>query len=171
MVCIVAILCLVSFNVVMRYGLGAPVAWTHEVIMYLFTALVLIGIAVVFRRGRHLQLRGLVVVLPPGWQRMLRIVLSIVLALFFAFLIHEAMGLHTLYRRFFSPLNHMPRSWISLALLWSLISMMITSILVFLEETFLGETVPITIANRFGFAGSLSQSDELDEARKLEIGD
>lgn len=156
---LVGILSLVVANVVMRYLFHSPLGWTQEVVMYMFIATSVLGISVAYRRGRHLQLYGIQALLTASTRRVLRLIVSVVVATFLVYLIVQAFQLHELFQRFYSPLNRMPRSWLTLALLWSLTSMLIST-LYFIAELAVSEDVrPIDIFARLGLAGNLSHPE------------
>ncbi|MBN9885857.1 TRAP transporter small permease [Salipiger abyssi] len=154
---LVTILALISANVFMRYVMGAPLAWTHEVVMYLFTISSLMGISTAYRRQRHLQLQGLLTFLPAPGARIVRIAVFFALLALLLFLASKAWDLNQLYSRFKSPLNRMPRSILSTGLLWALGSMALSTLYFIVELLAEGRIRRIDILERMGIAGDLSR--------------
>lgn len=162
MVGLVAILVLVSVNVVMRYLLGSPLGWDQEVVMYLFISISVLGISLAYRRGRHLQLYAVQALLSEPARLALRLAVSVVIAVFLVYLMTKAIKLHELYLRFYSPLNRMPRAWLTMALLWSLSSMLLSTVYFVVELVSRKQIRPIDIFERLGLAGNLSRAKYAD---------
>lgn len=158
----VAILALVSANVFMRYVLNAPLAWTHEVIMYTFIITSLLGISVGYRRQRHLHLHGIAAFLPDGGERALKIAVNFVILALLIYLTSKAVDLNALYQRFSSPLNHMPRAWLTMGLIWSFVSMSLTTVYFIAELAMTGQIRPIDIMERLHLAGDLARAKSND---------
>lgn len=159
---LVSILTLIASNVFMRYVIGAPLAWTHEVVMYIFTVSSLLGISTAYRRQRHLQLQGMLAFLPSAARGIMRIVVFVALLALLLFLAVKAFDLNQLYSRFKSPLNRMPRSILSLGMIWALLSMALTTVYFIVELLAEGNIRRIDILERIGIAGDLSRMESAD---------
>lgn len=159
---LVAILVLVGVNVVMRYLLASPLGWDQEIVMYVFISISLLGISLAYRRGRHLQLYGVQALLSDSARLALRLVVSVVIAAFLVYLLTKAIRLHEIFLRFYSPLNRMPRALLTSALLWSLSSMLLSTVYFIVELITRRQVRPIDIFERLGLAGSLSRAKFAD---------
>ncbi|BAS26121.1 TRAP transporter small permease [Limnochorda pilosa] len=74
---VLAVMAGVAFvNVVTRYLVHYPLAFTEELEVSLFVWLVLLGTAMAFRHDAHLKVVFFADRLPPAWQRAVRLVAS-----------------------------------------------------------------------------------------------
>ncbi len=64
-------------NVVGRYLFHMPLEWAEEIMIFLITGLVFLGIPVVAWRMQHISMDALVGLLPPRLARCLKIVLAL----------------------------------------------------------------------------------------------
>ena len=54
--CVIALMIVVTYEVVCRYVLNAPTAWSDEIASYLLISIVFLGLAQNLRRGDHIRI-------------------------------------------------------------------------------------------------------------------
>ncbi len=73
------ILAIIFLGVLFRYAVSQPFQWSDEIAMGLFIWLIFIGSAVASKRGMHIGIDMLVILLPEGVQRVLRTLVYLLL--------------------------------------------------------------------------------------------
>lgn len=63
-------------NIIGRYFLDAPIDWAEEVMLFLMVGMVFFGAVAVSWDGRHIKMDILVEWLPPGPQRIIRLLVN-----------------------------------------------------------------------------------------------
>lgn len=76
------IACIIIIQVIARYLLHSPLSWTEEAARYLQVWLVMLGSAIVMRKGSHLAIDILTANLLPKNKRLLKIFIYILIAAF-----------------------------------------------------------------------------------------
>lgn len=87
----VVMICVTLAQVVFRYLVGAPLAWSEELARYCFVWIVFLGAAVGLSRGYHLGVDLFVAMLPPKMQRGLEALTNILIASFAATVIYASL--------------------------------------------------------------------------------
>jgi TRAP-type C4-dicarboxylate transport system permease small subunit len=93
-ICVVllaAVMIVVTFQVLNRFLLGIPVAWTEEAARYFFVWLSLLGAVRGVRDNAHLQVDLMVRMLPPGFQKVLNILAGLTVAVLLWAVIESAL--------------------------------------------------------------------------------
>lgn len=67
--------------VVLRYAFNSPIGWSDELAKIAFTWLVFLGGAVGVRRGAHIGIDAVVVILPSGFRRLVALVADLLVVL------------------------------------------------------------------------------------------
>lgn len=71
-------------GVVARYAFNHPLIWTDEVAGILFIWLSMFGAVIAFRRGEHMRLTTLLLLVSPAWRRWLETLVLIIILVFLA---------------------------------------------------------------------------------------
>lgn len=79
---------LIFLQVLLRYVLNTPLAWTEEISRYLFIWMTFTAGYVGLRRGKHIGVEALQNALPPVLGNMLRFLANLVSSLFFGAIIY-----------------------------------------------------------------------------------
>lgn len=64
-------------NIIGRYFLNAPIDWAEEVMLFLMVGMVFFGAVAVSWDGRHIKMDIVVDALPPGPQRIIRLLVNV----------------------------------------------------------------------------------------------
>lgn len=89
-----SLLCIIVFcGVVARYVFNAPLIWSHEVIIYLFTWVVFLGSAIAYKNNRHISISLINSFLSKSWQKAISIIGEIVVFAFLALLFYLSIKL------------------------------------------------------------------------------
>jgi TRAP-type C4-dicarboxylate transport system permease small subunit len=86
-VCAVAMMVLVTGDVVARYGFNSPTTWADEMASYLLIAIVFLGLAQNLRQGSHIRIDVITGRLPEGARLVLDVVAYAVGVVFSAVLV------------------------------------------------------------------------------------
>jgi len=83
----------VFLNVVFRYVLELPLAWSAELAQILLVWLTFMGAVAAIRRNRHLKIEDLLNRLPPASRRIVYRVINVVVSVFFVLMIWHGIGM------------------------------------------------------------------------------
>jgi TRAP-type C4-dicarboxylate transport system permease small subunit len=88
-----AISILVLSQVVFRYVLDHPLAWSEELTRYLIIWLTFLGSSLGIRKNGHIRVEILFRMIPPAWGKALNIFIELSILFFLAVLVWQ--GIHT----------------------------------------------------------------------------
>lgn len=106
----------VVLQVVCRYALGAPLTWSEELARYLQIWMVMLGSAVMMRKGGHLAIDLVTSSLPAKAKRVTDFVAFAAIIIFFAIVCYQGIFLTINAARQTSPAMNMPMSYVYAAL-------------------------------------------------------
>lgn len=78
---------LMILNVLMLYITQSAIAWASEAVLTIFVFFVWIGISYAFKERKHIRVTALTEFLPVKWRKILEVIVSIMIILFFCLLI------------------------------------------------------------------------------------
>ena len=81
---LLAMAVLVFSNVVLRYAVGTSLTWVEELTRYMMIWVAWLAIGLGMRQGAHIAIDTLQQALPDYWSRLLRLVILVLVAAFFA---------------------------------------------------------------------------------------
>lgn len=106
---LMAAMCVLVFvGVVFRYVLLDPISWTEEVGRFCLVWVSFIGTYLAHRRSQHIAVTVLVDGLTPARQRQVRLVVSVLLAVFMVMLMVQGTAYTTAFARYYSPILELP---------------------------------------------------------------
>jgi len=112
-----AILCCLAFGeVVFRYLLNQPHAWSEEASIYLFTWVSFLGAALAFRRRRHVGISYFVDKLSPRWQAGCECLAHLFVLGFLGLLLVQAIRFTLMNHTLNSIVLQIPLSWVAVSL-------------------------------------------------------
>lgn len=89
-ICLMALLAIcVIAQVIWRYALGTPLTWSEELARYLQIWMVMLGAAVMMRKGGHLAIDLVTASLPPKVKRVTDILVYIAIIVFFGIVVWQ----------------------------------------------------------------------------------
>lgn len=84
---LVIMVVVVFLQVIFRFVLRASLPWSEELSRYVMVWIAFLGAAIGIRRKSHIGVEALVMLFPKEWQRRAEFLVSILSAVFFAFLV------------------------------------------------------------------------------------
>ena len=123
-VMIVVALC----QVVFRYLISAPLAWSEEAARYCFVWVVFLGAALGVQRGVHLGVDLFVARLSERWRLGLAVAVNLLIGAFAVAIIHASLPVLRLNAMQHSPALGLPMSWVYLAIPVSMALILVISI-------------------------------------------
>ena len=134
---ILLIVVAITVQVFSRYALGRPIAWVEETATYAFIWMVFVGAGLGMKEGRHILIATFGSRLPPRARAALRMLVWLLVMVTLVVLIAQGakvMEVEGRSKTISLPVE-LPRSWFySLPLTVSAVSMLLTSIYLFLIE-------------------------------------
>lgn len=115
---VVAILLLIAFTalvflqVLFRYALHAPLAWSEEVVMFLLEWCIFLGAAVAVRRQRHFYVELVVHRLSPRGQLAIQVLTSIIIFGVSYVMIHMGIKLVIAGLNYYTPTLQLPYGYV-----------------------------------------------------------
>lgn len=102
----------VVLQVVCRYALGTPLTWSEELARYLQIWMVMLGSAVMMRKGGHLAIDLVTASLPKKVKRGTDFIVFATIIVFFGIVCYEGIFLTINAARQTSPAMNMPMSYV-----------------------------------------------------------
>lgn len=89
-ICLMSILAIcVIAQVICRYALGAPLTWSEELARYMQIWMVMLGAAVMMRKGGHLAIDLVTASLPPKAKKVTDFIAFVAIIVFFFIVVKE----------------------------------------------------------------------------------
>jgi TRAP-type C4-dicarboxylate transport system permease small subunit len=107
---------LVILQVIYRYALGSPLTWTEEIARYLQIWMIMLGSALVMRKGGHLAIDLVTASLPKKVKRVTDLISQIAVIFFFSIVFYYGIFLAVNAARQTSPATKIPMSFVYAAL-------------------------------------------------------
>ncbi len=106
---------LVGMQVIFRYLLNLPLAWTEELSRYIFIWMIYLGAALAIKRRRHLKVDAVLLLFGPRGRFAMRLISNVLTAVFCA--VVTVLGSDVLYlmakvRVQYSPVLSLPMAWV-----------------------------------------------------------
>ena len=102
---------------VLARNMGAPIIWSEELgVRFLGTWFVFMGASVAFKRGQHIGIMFVVAQLNPGWQRLVRGGVNLLIAGFLCILVYYGFDLVHFTSSQPSPIMHIPMGYAYLSI-------------------------------------------------------
>jgi TRAP-type C4-dicarboxylate transport system permease small subunit len=140
-ICLLAIVVCIFFQVVSRYAFGRPLVWVEEFSTYCFIWSVYLGAAYALIKGRHIRVTTLVDKLPLVMQRILALLTTCCLIFFLIVLVRNGLkqfAMEGAQHTIALPVNLPRKCFFSVPFLVSCISMLITSTYLLLNQLYEG---------------------------------
>lgn len=109
--------CLVFGEVVSRYLLNQPHAWSEEAVIYLFTWVSFLGAALALRHRRHVGITYFVDWLAPRWRARCECAAHLIVLAFLGLLLVQGSRFVRMNHTLNSIVLQIPLSWVSASLL------------------------------------------------------
>lgn len=140
---ILVVMCLLGgIQVVSRYVLTAPLAWTEELATMLFAWLVFIGASVALKKNEHFAIDVVVKLLPATLRRFAMVVRHFAVLLFCVLMIIYGLKLVVMNWQVLTPMLEISRGWVYLSLPVGSLMMAVRTIEAAVRAWQTGEVLP-----------------------------
>ena len=148
---------LTGIQVFYRYIINDPPIWAQEVTVYFFVWFNLMAIAVVYKRRAHITMDLFVNWMPEAARRICAIAVHVLMFAFLVLMMWLSIRLHLFYGRFVSPMMQIPKNVLTYPLLFTVASMIVTSIHFAIMEIRGEKARAVSMMRDLGHSGDLSR--------------